>query len=499
MATDSSTQKKDKLLNLQEIKDAIKNGYPLSITTYTFPFETETYMSMFLSTFLDELGQGYLLEYFLYCLKELINNARRANVKRIYFEEKELEITQIHDYEKGLLSFKNDIAENQKYYFSKLKASGLFVKFIVQVKNNILRFEIVNNTELTVFEYKRIHDRLIRAFSYSSVDDFSDMEDTIEGAGFGLFTVFLILKKLGISGDNFQVLSDTGKTIIRIMFPLKKQSNAIIFALSKEISDKLSAIPSFPENIAQINQLISEPNTKISDIVMHINNDVALTTDLLRMVNKASFRTATPCANVSLAVKMVGLEGIKNMLYTIGALKNLKIDENSQKKLWDHATKTAAFSYMLSCRLCIGDKNIISDAYVCGLLHDIGKILFNSAYSDIIEKFKDTTVREGISDRIFEKIFAGATHAEIGALVTKNWNFPDVITYAIQYHHNPLLAPIKYRKSVEIVYLANMFIKFQNDEIDFNQFDMEVLKDFQLGTQSLIEELSLELKILYNH
>ena len=137
MATDSSTQKKDKLLNLQEIKDAIKNGYPLSITTYTFPFETETYMSMFLSTFLDELGQGYLLEYFLYCLKELINNARRANVKRIYFEEKELEITQIHDYEKGLLSFKNDIAENQKYYFSKLKASGLFVKFIVQVKNNI--------------------------------------------------------------------------------------------------------------------------------------------------------------------------------------------------------------------------------------------------------------------------------------------------------------------------------------------------------------------------
>lgn len=231
---------------------------------------------------------------------------------------------------------------------------------------------------------------------------------------------------------------------------------------------------------------------------MYINNDVALTTDLLRMVNRASFRTASPCANVSLAVKMVGLEGIKNMLYTIGALKNLKIDENSQKQLWDHATKTAAYSYMLSCRLCPEDRNLISDAYVCGLLHDIGKILFNSAHSDIIEKFKDITIREGLTESIFEKIFAGATHAEIGALVTKNWNFPEVITCAIKYHHNPTFAPNKYKKSVEIVYLANMFVKFHHDEVDLGQFDADVLMDFQLDSESLLEELALELKILYN-
>ena len=67
---------------------AIQSGLPLTITTYTLPHEMEDYIANVLRSFLTLLGQTQMIECLCYCVKELVNNAKKANTKRVYFKEK---------------------------------------------------------------------------------------------------------------------------------------------------------------------------------------------------------------------------------------------------------------------------------------------------------------------------------------------------------------------------------------------------------------------------
>ena len=80
-------------VDVSKIKMAIRSGVPLSITTYTLPHDMELYMGSVLADFLKELNQDFMIQYLTYCMQELVTNAKKANTKRIYFEEKGLDIT----------------------------------------------------------------------------------------------------------------------------------------------------------------------------------------------------------------------------------------------------------------------------------------------------------------------------------------------------------------------------------------------------------------------
>ena len=92
-------QKNQKVsLDNSKIKMAIRAGIPLSITTYTLPREMADYMEQVLTSFLSELGQEHMGSYLRYCLNELVTNAKKANTKRIYFKEKNLNLFDDSDY-----------------------------------------------------------------------------------------------------------------------------------------------------------------------------------------------------------------------------------------------------------------------------------------------------------------------------------------------------------------------------------------------------------------
>ena len=216
-------QSKNVKLDLSKVKMAIRAGIPLSITTYTLPHEMELYMDSVLAAFLEELNQHQMIEYLTYCLNELVTNSKKANTKRIYFKEKKLNILDKDEYERGMKSFKEETLNNIKYYLKLQKEAGLYVKLILQTRNNKIKIEVRNNVELTVEEYKRMHDKLSRAQQYTSVDQaLAQVLDETEGAGLGLIIMILMLEKIGLSEENFQILCENGETITRIILSLNE-------------------------------------------------------------------------------------------------------------------------------------------------------------------------------------------------------------------------------------------------------------------------------------
>ena len=75
-----------------KIQEAISQELPISITTYTLPHEMELFMSEVLHAFLTQLHQDGITQYLTYCLNELVINAKKANTKRVYFSEKNLDL-----------------------------------------------------------------------------------------------------------------------------------------------------------------------------------------------------------------------------------------------------------------------------------------------------------------------------------------------------------------------------------------------------------------------
>lgn len=483
------------LVDSDKITLAIRSGLPLTITTYTLPHDMELYMQEILSEFLHQLGQDHMISYLTYCLQELVTNAKKANTKRVYFQEKNLDITNSSDYEEGMKNFKEDTLGNVNYYLEKQKRAGLYVKLVIQFRNNKIKLEVRNNSTLVVDEYKRIHDKMCRVQQYTSIEDaVSKVIDDSEGAGLGLIIMILMLQKIGLSEDNFQTICEGGETITRIILPLNQKTEYEINAISEEFKNAIEAIPQFPENIARLSNLLSDPKAQMSEIAMQISNDVALTAELLKQVNSAAFALPVPCKNIVDAVKLVGIRGIKNMLFTVGSLKTFASVSGSNENLWRHAYQVAFYSFNLAKNFCAGDRSVVEDSYVCGLLHDMGKIVFENAHPDYLESIKNICMSKGISAEIFEKIISGVNHGEIGAKIAEKWNFPKTLVDVIRFHHSPESALPEERTLVSLVNLADSISHYQNNELEFYQIDPDVLAAFNITTEAGFSRISEKLQ-----
>lgn len=490
------TEQELRLVNPQIIQDMIQKEIPISVTVYRLTPEMKHYLQKIVVTVLHQMRQDAMIDYIVYCLAELIDNSLRANAKRIYFHEQHLDIFNPKDYDCGMETFKTDFITNQSHYQGCQEEHGLSITMTLLVKEESLYMEVANNTKLTVFEYKRIHDRITRALESQNPAQIFSYTNEQEGAGLGFISITLMLQKFGIPDENLQIIAQEDFTAIRIKLPKNMDEYQYISAISKEIAESLQNIPQLPENISKISRLLDDPTSQMGEIIDLIQQDVTLSTDLLKLVNSASFRAKKTPTNIEDSVKMVGLRGIRNLIYAIGSLQNLTPVTKTKKALWSHAHTVGRYALALAYKFYSTNKKIISDAYVCGLLHDIGKILFEAAHPETIQNLLDFCHTKHIPSRVFEKIIGGANHGEIGALITTKWNFPEVITAAIEFHHTPHAAPECHRKLVEIVYLANSFCHYQDQRITFRHIDPTILSNFGITEEKQFQQLIKEIDML---
>ena len=472
-----------------KIKKAIQSGLPLTITTYTLPKEIEVYIEQVIETFLRHTNQIRLKDYIFYCVQELVGNAKKANTKRVYFTEHGLDINDPEDYKLGMEKFKEETINEIAHYLQLQKERGLYIKVILQIKRNTIHIEIRNNVTATKAEQLRIHDKLARSRQYNNLEDaMTQILDDSEGAGLGLVILVLMMKKIGLDDECFTFKTTDKFTVTSISIPLDQAMIENMSVLSEEIVENINSLPQFPENIMLVQKLIANPDSDMQSIARQISMDPALTADLLKIVNSAQYMLSKKVDNISEAVKMVGIKGIKNLLYSYGTQKVLGDDTIDKKKLWEHSYKTAFYAYNL-VKNFKKDATLLDDVYVGGILHDMGKIIFSNVHPELLEKIKGFCTDKNLPSSTFENLSAGMNHAELGALIAEKWNFPDRLIMAIRYHHDPDAAPEEYKDLVDAVYLANMFCEYENEVVTFDQFEQSSLDNFGLQSKKQIDTL----------
>ena len=77
------------------------------------------------------------------------------------------------------------------------------------------------------------------------------------------------------------------------------------------------------------------------------------------------------------------------------------------------------------------------DAFVIGFLHDIGKILLNTKNPLKYSKVRYLAAQGNVNLIDIEMAQFGTNHCILGALISKKWQLPVILTNCIRYHHEP--------------------------------------------------------------
>ncbi len=484
-----------KKVDAAQINRAIVSSIPVTIKSYTLPHETEMYMEEILGVYLEKFGQGALKDRISYCLRELAVNAKKANTKRVYFSEKNLDINDSEDYSVGMKTFKQETLDNINYWLEKQKDAGLYIKIVFHSKGDSFSISIKNNALISQKEQMRVYDRIARSRAFESMEEaLSSVLDDSEGAGLGIVILVLMLKKIGLDEDAFDIDVEGDETVARITIPFANVHLENLNQLAQEVVDEIEDLPQFPENVVFIQKLINDPESELTDIARQISMDPSLTADLLKVVNSAQFMLPKKVDNIVEAVKLVGLRGIRNMLFSYGTQKVLKTD---QKSLWDHSYRVAFYSYNLAKNFK-RKKELLDDAYVGGILHDIGKIIFSSVHPNLLEKISRFCSEKEFQSDIMEELSAGLNHAKIGGMIAEKWNFPESLVDAIKYHHEPNQAPRATNDVVNTVYLANSMSNLETGEITFEQIDPQIMSEFGIHSEDQLVAIQQRLSAAFN-
>ncbi|MDR2144626.1 MAG: hypothetical protein LBP29_09685 [Treponema sp.] len=204
----------------EKVVKAIRMEVPLVMTTYTLPRKVEKYIERVVTLFLEYIRRSSLADSIIYCVQELVVNAKKANTKRVYFLEKGLDLSSPQDYNIGMETFREETLNNIQHYLDLQREKGLYIKLALHLKDNIITIEVRNNSIITLEELERIRKRLVKASSYNDLEEaLINILDDSEGAGLGLVILVLMMKKIGLSEKSFSILRTDSETVARITIP----------------------------------------------------------------------------------------------------------------------------------------------------------------------------------------------------------------------------------------------------------------------------------------
>lgn len=483
---------------LDRAREAARSQKPFVIKSYKLPPETEAQIEEVLRVFLKELEQDILTDSLAYCLRELAVNGKKANTKRVYFEEKGLRLDDDAEYEQGMTNFKNETLDNIGYWLEKQEEAGLYVRLSFHIQGRELHIKIGNNTLITRKEQIRIYDRIARSRAFESMQEaMMSVLDDSEGAGLGIVILVLMLRKIGLDEEAFDIDVEGDETVARLIIPMDDLKIEHLTEISQELADHVESLPQFPESIMQLQKLLDDPEAEMNEIARVLGQDPSLTADLLKTVNSARFMLSRRMDNVVEAVKVVGLRGLRQMLFSYGAQRVLGdgSDNEVSRKLWEHSQRTAFYGYAIA-RNVYKRREILDDVYVGSILHDMGKIVFSNMQPEMVEHMVDYARKRSIPTSVFEEMTNGIDHAEVGARIAQRWNFPDILVASIRFHHAPLKAPTPFRDVVAVIYTANELANLSHGE--YEQIDMRVLRMLGISGHDQLRQIHERLANQYD-
>lgn len=202
-------------------------------------------------------------------------------------------------------------------------------------------------------------------------------------------------------------------------------------------------------------RLAGRSDVDLEDLQERIQGDPLLVALILRRVNSPYYRLDKPAPDLATACRLLGLDEMRNLAMTVLLSRvfrePLEVGTYSTTGLWSHSVAVAAVAQLTS-RVC--GSAVPTEAFVAGLLHDIGYLLtcrrLPREFSRLVDGLRIARDTPDLERRLYK-----FDHAELGAYVAAQWSTPESIVDAIRHHHHVERYGGYHRELVYVVAVAN--------------------------------------------
>ena len=237
-----------------------------------------------------------------------------------------------------------------------------------------------------------------------------------------------------------------------------------------------SDLPTIPVVATKVMQLIESESATAEELAKVVASDPAVAARVLKISNSSFYGCQRQIQTLSHAIVVLGFGTLKSLVVAASVKQVYQPYGLTEKMLWEHS-----FGAGLASRIIAKETRLVSEeeAFLGGLFHDIGKIIMNNMNNQQFQEAMQRCYNDGVTFEKAEQQVYSYTHAEVGGLVLKKWNFPDILMHAVLKHHTFDFAEDEDTYQVNLtcaVGLANLFchkagigIREPNDELDLMQ------------------------------
>jgi len=227
--------------------------------------------------------------------------------------------------------------------------------------------------------------------------------------------------------------------------------------LVKRLFSRISEVSSLPAVAVRIVEVANDPSTGSADLLEAVQYDPAMATRIMRTVNSSYYSMQNKVADLKLAITLLGFKEIRNLAMTAYIAQLFKKGAGhgtyTREGLWNHLIGVG----IVARRIAETSRKVAPrEAYLAGLLHDIGFILIDQYLHKPFRRLIDALTEDKDHGEV-EREILGFDHTELGQFVAANWRLPQHLTDAIRYHHAPLDYDGDHRAMVHTVALADFF------------------------------------------
>lgn len=443
------------------------------------------------------MEKAYLSETVFMILKELLMNANRANAKKIYFEKNSISPLNPVEYSEGLKKFKQEILSRWDETRGGITDQKTYVKLEIVPSDAKISFIIKNNSPLLPIEEERINVRMSKAESYRTViDAYKDMGDSSESAGLGIVMSILLLRNIGLTKESLRLTRSTEETIFELEIPYQIIPPEISSIIKDKLLNELKTLPSLSTSLQRLINLCSDPDMDMKVLIDSIEKNPSVSAEILKLANSVGFIMKSKSMSIAQAVKIIGIKAILRLLYAMGSMNTLSRAYSRMETQWEHSRRTSYFANLIVKDNSLGKlgESVVSGA----LLHNIGKILLLSADQEFFPVIRELTHNRATENsKVLEEAAIGLSYSRLGGMLADKWNFPEDLKCIIECHQQPYMAPDKYKKICEIVYLANTLASRKQGNVHFFSLDDEILMNYKIFSEEDFEALFLKYEDRY--
>lgn len=213
-------------------------------------------------------------------------------------------------------------------------------------------------------------------------------------------------------------------------------------------------IPSPPEVLLRLMRTVEDEQATMGDLASIVEQDPGLASRILSVANSPALRQGRELKNLQTCLIALGTRLVRSLATCLSIQRvfdrNPKLDTSLVADYWSHSLLVGEIARSVAE---LAEYPHPDEAYLSGLLHDIGQLILLSALGEPYRRFLINSAENPKLQAEESQLF-GTTHAEVGSWLIDHWELDSVLADGVAFHHSSAVQILTATSLPQIVWIA---------------------------------------------